>query len=142
MAVWVELPAAAVIVTVLDPLGVVGPLLPHPASVAATPTDVAVKSINRNQLRRAFLPPKNHSIGAPNRTSARAMLRRLRRLSSIAAVVLTLVAIETVDVIAALFPVGVTLLGESVHVEFVGIPEHEREIAELKPPTGVIVTVV
>jgi hypothetical protein len=52
-----------------------------------------------------------------------------------------LVAIETADVTAELLPSGVTLVGDRVQVELAGCPEQERAMEELKPPTGVMVTV-
>jgi hypothetical protein len=49
VAVLIARPAFTVIVTVLNPLGVVGPFPPHPSLAARIPTDATVKSVKTNQ---------------------------------------------------------------------------------------------
>lgn len=55
--------------------------------------------------------------------------------------VITLVAMLRV-VVAAAVPLGVTVAGEKLHVEFAGSPLHAKLTAWLKPPLGVTDTLI
>jgi hypothetical protein len=122
-------PDAAVTVTVYVPDGVPGVVVlewPPPPHPAKTPSIVTTTAIKSRCKRRLLIPPSE--TRAP-RIAARATGLGVAEapgisIRSAAAVVVGVVLIVIVDV--ATLPLGVTLVGEKLHDERAGRPEHKR----------------
>jgi hypothetical protein len=133
VAVFSRVPAVAFTVTVAvtGPVGVEDTLdPPHPFMRLRPSTPTASNSIVR--MRRRFLRPRQQRAAASiaEGNNGRELGRRA----------LTAEDAETVSVVVAVAPAGVTIDGEKLHDASTGNPEQLKETAALKPFCGVMDT--
>jgi len=135
VAVCCSDPDVAVTVTVDGGGGEIVHDPPPPAQQPAVRAKPHTQSASKSCTRRRFLQPRQHNPIA--RTTPGNSGRELRWTALEAGVV-----VETVSVVEAAAPEGVTVVGEKLHEAPVGSPEQTNDTAEANPFCGVTVTVV
>jgi hypothetical protein len=86
-----------------------------------------------NGQRRRVLQPRPHSSAASAASGSSGIPLRTSDALNF--------AVDTVTVVEAAVPDGVTVAGEKLHDAPEGNPEQLKETAEVKPPCGVTLTV-